>query len=396
MLVLLEQSCRVKECNFDQNKLNELGQEALKYALSNDCFTFQSFSSDSTINIISVCSDLKNFDTDSSLKYLDDQIRNRDNKILEKFNTIKIENWSGKQVYMSPWKDIILGIDFSEILVKKIHNSSHSIGIRSYIFSKPELIKSDNVYTVVFKISRYFESIIENVDLFLETDMSFNLIKISCHKPVLKEIPHYLKDFPQDRPDSVENIDFYFNKNNVLLALMDSFLYQFNQKSIFSFEKYKKVKNISFISLSPYFCTNDNQEYYETPIEIQRMSDNSIKLISSDTCETRRLSKSGNVYWKMNFNGDKVFWDSIVIQNNNNPGLKRLIHSTEGKFRYHLLTVDQEVVLLAKNITSLIDDPLNKKNFFKIKIYYKGELIKTSFGNKFPYTLNSIYYKFLE
>lgn len=118
-LILLEQSCKIKECNFDQNKLNELGKEALRYAISNDCFTFQSFSSDSTINIISVCSDLSNFDTDSSLKYLDDQIRNRESKILEQFNTIKIENWSGKQVYMSQWKDIILGMDFYEILIKK-------------------------------------------------------------------------------------------------------------------------------------------------------------------------------------------------------------------------------------------------------------------------------------
>lgn len=393
--IIFTQGCTVKQCLFNQEKLNALSQEALKYALNNDCFTFQSFSQDTTLNFISVCSDLQHFDFEINTKFIKDQNKNQAGKILEQFDTIKIENWSDRKVYMNPRKEIIWGMDFFEKFSKKIHNSSKSIGFCSFIFSKLILIKSDKGYNVVLKIARYFENIVEYIDLIIETDQCFGILNISCYKPKFEETPHYLMNIPKDRPYSVENIEFYFNKNNVILALNDSFLYQLDQRSIFSFDRYKKVKDNSYISLSPHYCTNDNMDYYQTLIDIQR-SDNSIKLVSKDSCETRRLGLSGNVYKQMDFNKDKFIWDSIIIQKNNDPKLKKIIYSNDSKFRYHLLTIDQEVILLTKNIISLIENPNDKKSVFTIKIYVEGKIIAQSSGNKFPYTLNSMYYKFLK
>ncbi|MFN8339138.1 MAG: hypothetical protein U0T36_08960 [Saprospiraceae bacterium] len=189
-------SCENNSKVFNQQILNELGYEALSYAIKDKCFNYQAFSYDTLNHYISVSQDLKNLLNES------DTLRNFNLKVfVSKSNMIDFKKINfladtiqNKKVIFSNWEDIIKGIDFQFILSNKIDGSNKIKSLTTYILSKPYVLTSGDKNVVLFKIGRYFEYVFDKTYLLITTDKSFKVLNIECIEEVKPVIPYPNRD----------------------------------------------------------------------------------------------------------------------------------------------------------------------------------------------------------
>ncbi|HRQ31170.1 MAG TPA: hypothetical protein PLU49_13900 [Saprospiraceae bacterium] len=393
LLAFISFACNRKTSNISQEKINVLAQNALSYALTNDCFYFNKWRTIDEYEFISVCKDLaKTNDRRYSTQFEDFHLK--DGSKLVRFDTIAIREIEGKKVIMSHWSEIKRGHEFSLELLDSLQPKSH--GVRSYILSQPEFVTYKKGYKVLFKITEYFEYPINYVYVIIETDQKYNPIFIQCKKPINKNEYIPVSSIPQDRPQSANGIDFYINQENILIAISDSLIHQYIEEKGMSGVSYRKVSENYYRSEFPYICQDNNYNYYETYITMQKHSDQTIRFFSNDTCEIRRIKALGNEYSKINFKKMEITWDSIVVTDNFKPETKKTIMYSNKDVRYRFLTLNQEIALMVGNKNELRMAPIRLEQYFTVNIYHEGRIIKTSSGNYFPGTLQSLNYVLLQ
>lgn len=189
-------SCKNEGKVFNQQILNELGYEALSYAIKDKCFDYQTFSYDTLNHYISVSQDLKNLLNESdTLRNFNLKVFLSKSKMIE-FNKINFlaDTIQNKKVIFSNWEDIIKGIDFQFILSNKIDGSNKIKSLTTYILSKPYILTSGDKNVVLFKIGRYFEYVIDKTFLLVTTDKSFKVLNIECIEKVKPIVPYHNRD----------------------------------------------------------------------------------------------------------------------------------------------------------------------------------------------------------